>query len=412
MQTLLSNSAYTVQQWLGYLGGIIIILFGLYLLSTGTSWAVFSLLSGDGSGSKVITNTGELESARSQISQLPKTEKCPLNGKLYTEPEKAIWEARRPITAMLENHVDSRPVENLARADVVYEAVAEGGITRFLGIFYCGVAGTEVEIAPVRSVRVYFIDWASEYGEFPIFMHVGGANDFAGYGDTARDVRALELLASIGWRVPGGNDFDTIYDSGFPVFYRNPDRLGHPIATEHTMVANLDSAYEEATKRGFGQKDSDGSDWDKAFIAWKFSADKALSTPIANEISFEFWTDSPSYDVKWVYDKATNSYKRENGGVPHIDSKNNNAQITSKNVVVMFVAERGPVDRNKHMYYTTTGKGSALIYQNGDEIKATWEKKSRTDRTRFYNSSGGEVSFVEGEIWIEAVPKGNKVNTQ
>jgi len=78
----------------------------------------------------------------------------------------------------------------------------------------------------------------------------------------------------------------------------------------------------------------------------------------------------------------------------------------------MSVVERGPVDRNKHILYTTVGKGSALIYQNGDEIKATWEKKSRTDRTRFYDSAGKEVSFVNGEIWIEVVPKGNKINTK
>ena len=386
-------------------------LLGLYLLSAGTSWAVFSLL-GESPAGNVFVDVGELESTRSQIMQLPKTESCPINGKLYTKPEKAIWETRRPIAAMIENHADSRPVQGLSRADVVYEAVAEGGITRLLGVFYCGAAGSEVEIAPVRSVRVYFVDWASEYSEFPIFMHVGGANDFGGFGDTAKEARSLELLASMGWRVPGGNDFDTIYDSGFPVFYRNPDRLGHPIATEHTMVANLDRAYDEAVDRGFANKDTRGDSWDKVFIPWKFFEDKPLSSPKVSEVSFEFWSDSPDYDVKWVYDSQSNSYKRFNGDKSYVDLEFDNVQLTSKNVVVMSVVERGPVDRNKHILYTTVGKGSALIYQNGDEIKATWEKKSRTDRTRFYDSAGKEVSFVNGEIWIEVVPKGNKINTK
>ena len=391
-------------------------LLGLYLVSAGTSWAVFSLLKGGSGESSPIMDTSELESARSKITELPKTEKCPINGKLFTKPEKTIWEGRRPITVMIENHVDSRPPEGLSKADVVYEAVAEGGITRFLGVFYCGVAGTEVEVAPVRSVRVYFIDWASEYGEYPIFMHVGGANDFGGFGDTVKEARALELLATIGWRVPKGNDFDTIYDSGVPVFRRNPGRLKsvgkEDIAVEHTMVANLDRAYEEAEKRGYGAKGSEGDSWDKSFISWTFSNEKPLSSPKVSEISFEFWSNKPEYEVKWTYNKDNNSYLRFNGEVKHTDLAFENTQITSKNVVIVFLTERGPVDRNKHMLYTTTGEGKALIYQNGDEGEATWKKKSRTDRTRFYDAKGKEINFVEGEIWIEAVPKGNKVNVK
>jgi hypothetical protein len=66
---------------------------------------------------------------------LPKTEECPINGEMYTTAESSVWNTRRPIAAMIENHVDARPESGLSRADVVYEAVAEGGITRFLSIF-------------------------------------------------------------------------------------------------------------------------------------------------------------------------------------------------------------------------------------------------------------------------------------
>jgi len=100
--------------------------------------AVFSFLKGGGTVSETAT-TGNVSEVRSKIGEgLPKTEECPLNGGLFSKPEQAIWEKRRPIAIMIENHADSRPPSGLSRADVVYEAVAEGGITRFLAIFYCG----------------------------------------------------------------------------------------------------------------------------------------------------------------------------------------------------------------------------------------------------------------------------------
>ena len=109
---------------------------GLYLLSLGVAVLVFSR---SGGGLAVKTTSDVTESKRTKIDpNLPKNQACPLNGRLYTTPEKDIWETRRPITAMIENHVDSRPQSGLSRSDIVYEAVAEGGITRFLAVFYCG----------------------------------------------------------------------------------------------------------------------------------------------------------------------------------------------------------------------------------------------------------------------------------
>ena len=102
---------------------------GLYLLASGASWLFFSYTQGG------ATSTG-LGSARSQIASLPKTEECPLNGGMFTTVERDIWQARRPMGVMIENHLDSRPQSGLSRADIIYEAVAEGGITRLLALFY------------------------------------------------------------------------------------------------------------------------------------------------------------------------------------------------------------------------------------------------------------------------------------
>jgi hypothetical protein len=380
---------------------------GLFLLATGISWAVFSLLS---KGPSKSPTPGQLTGTRSRINlDLPKDAECLINGGKFTKPEKAIWDARRPLAIMIENHADSRPPSGLSRADVVYEAVAEGGITRFLGIFYCGTAAEDIKVAPVRSARIYFINWASEYGEYPIFMHVGGANNFSGSGDTAKDVRALETLETLGWRVPKGNDFDTTYDSGFPVFWRNYERLDHEVATEHTMMISTDAAYEEAAKRGFAAKDDKGKLWSDKFVTWKFIDGKTVSSPNATTVSYEFWRNKPDYNVDWKYDATTNSYKRFHGEQAHTDLEYDNAQLVASNVVVMYVKERGPVDRNLHMAYTNIGTGKAQIFQNGTVIEGTWEKEERTDRTVFFDAKGKEVSMVRGVTWISAIPVGNSV---
>ncbi len=393
----------TSKKFMAFLGFI-----GLYLISTGTSWALFSYLATEPS-LEVVSD--ELQSVRSKINiDLPKTEACPLNGGMFTRIEKDIWEERRPLAVMIENHLDSRPPSGLSKADVVYEAVAEGGITRFLAIFYCGAAAENINLAPVRSARIYYIDWAAEYGENPIFVHVGGANDYAGYGDTAREVRALEALSTLGWRVPKGNDLDTTYDSGLPVFWRNLERLGRTVASEHTMMVSTDAAYDEASKRGFVAKDEAGNSWDEKFVSWRFIDDGPVDSSQATNISFEFWSSQLEYNVEWKYDSSTNSYLRFNGGESLTDLAYDNQQISAKNVVIMFVVERGPIDRNKHMSYKTIGNGKMLLFQNGEVIEGTWKKQSRESRTRFFDDKGSEIAFVRGPIWIEAVPAGNEID--
>lgn len=387
---------------------------GLYLISAGTSWALFSYLKDE---PRVSYSFGDLSDTRSQIEDLPKTEECPINGQMFTEPERAIWETRRPITVIIENHLDSRPLEGLHRADVVYEAVAEGGITRHLGVFYCGASREDVRIAPVRSARVHFITWAAEYGDNPIFTHVGGANNICGTcpggvklrGQVDPRVRAIEMLSDLGWRVPQGNDFDTTYDTGFPVLFRDPERLGHPIASEHTMVSMIDAIFEEAEKRGYAYEDSEGKDWDENFQSWNFTDEAPLGNPKASNVTFEYWSNNADYAVEWKYSPNSNTYNRFVGGVEARDLSSDEP-FTAKVVIVQFVDETGPVDSEKHMFYKTIGTGDALIFQNGDVIEATWEKDDTTGRTIYFDEGGNELSLVRGQIWIHGVPTGNEVS--
>jgi len=359
-----------------------------------------------------------LTSERSKINlDLPRTEECPINGAMYTKIEKNIWDDRRPITAVIENHLDSRPQSGLSKADVIYEIVAEGGITRFLSIFYCGASAEDVRIGPVRSVRVYYINWAAEYADAPIFVHVGGANNICGQcpggvkprGSVDPDVNAFAMLSKLGWRYSSGNDLDGGTNVGFPVMWRDMERIPGA-AYEHTFMGSTDKLYNEGIRRGFGAKDEDGNAWDEDFTKWSFGDDKPASSPEASKVSFEFWGNKEDYDVEWKYDQSTNSYLRFNGGKPLVDMDYDNIQLTAKNVVIQFVSEEGPVDREMHMYYEVVDEGEALFFQNGNVIEGTWEKATQAGRTMYYDEEGEEIEFVRGVIWIEAVPIGNEIN--
>lgn len=387
---------------------------GLYLISAGISMALFSFVRGSGADEKLAENVNK---SRGKIdSNLPKTEECPINGMKYTKPEREIWEKRRPITAIIENHSDARPQSGLSKADVVYEAVAEGGITRFLAVMYCGAAAEEVKLAPVRSARVYFINFAAEYSKNPIFLHVGGANNICGNcpggvktpGTVAKKVDAFKMMSDLGWRTAKGNDFDGGTNIGFPIVVRDQYRLGDKAAWEHSVVAFTDKIYDEAEKRGFGAKDATGKLWSDGFKAWKFADEKPVSAKYS-EISFEFWSNKPDYNVSWKYDSSKNVYLRFNGGKPHMDHETNE-QISAKNLAVIEVPEEGPVDKEGHMYYENVGTGKMLLFQNGDVIKGTWKKATQSSRMIFSDQNGKEISLVRGTIWVEAIPKGNAVD--
>ena len=79
-------------------------------------------------------------------------------------------------------------------------------------------------------------------------------------------------------------------------------------------------------------------------------------------------------------------------------------------MVIVYAKEEGPVDKESHMLYTVTGKGKAVVFQNGSVIEGTWEKATATDRLKFFDENGSEISFVRGQIWIEVLPAGNEIS--
>ena len=373
----------------------------LYLVSTGLSFTGFSYVSkGTPTGKPGIT--GGPSSHFIVDPGAPKSEICPINGKMYTNQEKQVWDGRRPLAVMIENHADSRPQSGLSSADVVYEAVAEGGITRFMGIFYCGIAAKSVNLAPVRSAREHFLGWVQEYDA--LYNHVGGAGLC---NDPTVDDRAKALCHIQQYKIKDMDQFGI----SFPTCYRNYDRLDHTVATEHTMVCVTDKLIALAKQRGWTNVDASGIPWDKNFVRWNFKDDtKENERGTTASISFAAWKGyDAEYGVKWEYDRIANIYKRSNGGAPHTDLETKE-QLSAKAVVILFAKETGPVDEHMHLLYANIGTGDALVFQDGQAVKAVWKKETRTSRTKFYDEkTNKEIPFTRGTIWIEMLPIGTAV---
>lgn len=337
--------------------------------------------------------------SQTEVDTGPKTEPCPLNGALYSKKQKKTWEARRPLGIMVENSLDARPQSGISNADVVFEAVAEGGVTRFLGVYYCQDAKT---VGPVRSARVYFLDLIGGFGEYPLYAHVGGAN-------TSGPANALGQIDEMGWGVY--NDLNQ-FAIGFPVFWRDYERLPS-VATEHTMYSNTDKLWQVGVKRGLSNKDEQGVLWSKGFVSWLFKKDAAAQKRgKIKKISYGFWESYKTYNVRWEYDSTTNQYLRYNGGKKHLD-KNTSQQLSVSNVVVALMKEsvaNDGYDQGQHLLYGTEGFGDMYLFQDGQVIKGTWNKVDRFSQIVFKDESGKEVSFNPGLIWISIVPTGNKIN--
>lgn len=421
MHTFGWHFSISTLQWLGNLESIsmskkiLVMALVLYVVSATATFTLLSAQSNSndqGAVQQGQDNTGTPSGTTTLGSLLkidpnePRDQACPLNGALYTATEKKAWEEHRPIAVMIENTPDARPQSGISNADVVFEAVAEGGVTRFMAFFYCGAQRDDILVAPVRSARSYFIDWASGFNR-PLYVHVGGAN-------LPGPANALGQLSDYGWKL--NNDIDAMSES-YPTFVRNYNRIeGKEVATEHTMESSTERIWKVADKRKWtnmsperkvGKTVVPSKDWKEGFTPWTFSTEKVAAGSVT-KFGYEFWSGYSDYAVEWQYDAATGMYKRVLGGAPHVDL-NTNQQVMASTVVVLLTTEKGPIDEKKHMLYTTTGTGDALIYKNGEEVKARWSKKDREAPLTFVDSKGKDVALNPGLIWISVVDKATQI---
>ena len=377
----------------------------LGIISFGSTYGIMQLIL----NSKQTIVAKKISIPLEEESTEPKTESCPINGQMMTVAQKNKWVTRRPLGVMIENHVEARPQSGISSADVVYEAVAEGGITRFLALYYCQDASF---VGPVRSARVHFMTMLREYGDYPLYGHVGGANCDAETGSGCANgakADALGIIRKIGW--DSYNDLNQ-FGVPFPYFWRDYERLPN-VATEHTVYSSTAKLWDYAKlKRDLTNVDEEGAVWDKTFESWKFADDaKVADRGKTNKIQLGFWSSFASeFAVVWNYNSQKNTYARVNGGKPHLD-KNTNKQLEAKNIIVVFADESPANDgyEGGHILYDLAGEGDALVFQNGNVIKATWKKADPESRMKWYDENDKEISIVRGKVFVEIVPIGNKV---
>ena len=297
------------------------------------------------------------------VKQAPKTISL-LDGLPY-DADKAT---RHPLAVSIENHPDARPQSGLIDASIVYEAITEGGITRFLAVY--GPTDAK-EVGPIRSARLFFMDWLKEYDAF--FAHAGGNEDALANIDkyAIKDIPHTE-----------------------PYYYR--DYKGRSVASEHTLYSSTDQLYNLAKSKGYDTTKSD-------YTAMKFKTD-GPADPAGKGVEINF--SSESYKVGWSFDPTTNKYSRTLAGAPHTDRTTGN-QITAKNIIIQTVDRTfQPTGSygSQNYVFKNIGSGSAYVLEDGKVIKATWKKTSLTDRTKFTDETGAEISFDPGNTWYEIVP--------
>ncbi len=267
-----------------------------------------------------------------------------------------------PVTGiMIENSPDARPQSGLNAAGVVFEAIAEGGITRFLTLFQ---ESQPDYVGPVRSVRPYYIRWARGFDA--AVAHVGGSAE------------ALQMIRS-----PGYKDLDQFFNTG--PYWRISQRYA-----PHNMYTSVPKLLELEKSKGFTTSN---------FTGFARKAEAPAATPTAKSIDFTI--SSPLYYAHYDYDATTNSYKRSEGGKPHIDEKSG-AQLNPK-VVIAIVTPQGIDPDGIHTSYNMIGNGKAYIFQDGTVVEGTWSKESETAQIRFGDANGAPLGINAGQTWITAV---------
>jgi len=283
----------------------------------------------------------------------------PLTGMKVTD-EAATKQAVTGI--MIENSPDARPQSGLKDAGIVYEAVAEGGITRFLAIYQ---EGKPQLIGPVRSVRMYYVDWIAAYNAS--VAHIGGS--------------ALALA-----EVRNGNyrDIDQFFNAAY--YWRATDRYApHNVYTSFAKLDALNAAkgYTSSSFVGFSRQDG-----------------KTSATP--NATSIDLTISSAWYNPHYDYDASTNTYPRSINGEASNDREG--GRLAPSVVVALKVDMVRILEDGWRESITTIGSGTAYIFQNGTVTECTWHKASRAEPLELLDANGKQIALNRGQTWISAIP--------
>lgn len=308
----------------------------------------------------------------------PTVTPAPITGDLAL-PRGSLTE--RPFAVMLDNHPDAYPQSGLSGAVIVFEALAEFGITRYMAVFAPGISPELDEIGPVRSARPYYVEWAK--GLRAVYTHAGGSPEGLLLAETA-----IEIINNDGLRGVSA-----------PYFRRSADRLApHNLYTDSADIAAFAASRNVETP-------------DLSEIGFLLKPEApADQRPASQSLSY-FFIYREAY-VGWSYDPSTNNYLYFRQDRPDIDRRTGE-QLSFKNLVVMEVPEaRIPGDPKGRIEQQVIGEGQARIFRDGTMIEATWRKDAGFAQLRFYAADGSEVPMNPGPVWIAAIPSMDNLSVE
>lgn len=295
----------------------------------------------------------------------------PLSGLSSEDP--AIL-TKRPIAVMFDNHRAARWQAGLSEAEIVYEILAEGNITRYMGIF---LKGNPERIGSVRSARPYFIVAALEYDA--LYVHCGGSEQ------AFKDIKRYKV-----------SDMDEIRNSGAAFYrYKKTGKKG-----EHTLYTDIGKIRDMQAVHKYSET--------AQFQAFKFNQqDTDLAGAAANQVDIIYWKDNKT---QYKYDTGRKVYLRLKDGKSHIDENNKN-EILAKNIIIQR-ADTKAIDSYGRLDVKLIGKGEGQYLTNGKMIPITWEKADAHSKTIYKNLDGEEIRLNPGVTWIQVVKLKTQVDIQ
>jgi hypothetical protein len=296
----------------------------------------------------------------------------PLTGlKSYTPQD---WLHRRVLAVKVGNSSAERPQSGLDRADVVYEELVEGGITRFMALFLTNAAD---RIGPVRSVRTVDPDIAESYHS--LFAYSGGVPPVISRLHDASNVT------------------DVGADAAGDAYHRDDNR---------------NAPYNLYTSTGLLWNGRSGSPPDAQFSFLPTNADPSKTGSPATNVNFKFAGNGS--DVKFVYNAGSGLYERFTDGVPHtVEHPGQNQQLAFRNVIVEMVrvTSGSYTDRAGNLTndIAVVGSGAVVFFRAGRAVRGRWNRSSREGPMRYTDDAGQPLQIAPGNTIVEMLPDGENL---
>ncbi|MGM0409490.1 MAG: DUF3048 domain-containing protein [Bacillota bacterium] len=277
---------------------------------------------------------------------------------------------QKGVMAIIENSPQARPQSGLNSASIVYEYPVEGGITRFLALYWGGIPD---KVGPIRSARPYLIKTAQSYNA--LLLHAGASPD------------GFKILQN-----ENVDNLDQIYNGNY--YWR-----GKTKKPPHNLYTGFSKIDDYLTKKS-------SQEYNVRFNFKEFSF--VNSEEIAAEkLVIDYWGN---YDVIYKYDFNENSYDRyiNNLENPHLNQ--NNKQINVKNIIIKFT-DTTIIDGEGRLNVKINGEGKAYYFFDGNFTEGKWEKKEG-EWTKFYSAEDELIEVNAGNTWIQVVANSMEITYQ